>query len=248
MDILWLSLASSASWFASTITGCGSPVLLIPLVGFYLGLQAVAPTLTIGMLLGNSQRIALYWQEIDRPIVAWFLPGAAVGASLGAFAISKLQTEWVALLLGVVLFLSALDLFGQSSSTNHRIQRWHFLPAGMAYSFLSGLVGSAGPLLNAMYLGYGLSKEEMIATKAANQVFMHATKVLFYCLFGVMSLKYLLYGLAIGLAALPGNWLGQKVLVNMKESSFRKLAFTFIALSGISLVWEQRGLLLALAF
>ena len=66
MDSVWLCLASSTSWLVSTMTGCGSPVVLIPLVGYFLGVQAVAPVLTIGMLMGNSQRIALYWKDIDR--------------------------------------------------------------------------------------------------------------------------------------------------------------------------------------
>lgn len=243
MDSAWLCIASSTSWLVSTITGCGSPVVLIPLVGYLLGVQAVAPVLTIGMLMGNSQRIALYWKDIDRRVVAWFLPGASLGACLGAWAISKVQTEWVGLLLGAVLIVSALGMFESDDPKPSKVQSWYFLPAGIGYSCLSGLVGSAGPLLNAMYLGYGLSKEKMIATKAANQVFMHTVKIAFYCAFGVMTREYWSYGLAIGLAAFPGNWLGRIVLARMNDASFRKLAFAFIFLAGTTLLWQQRELL-----
>ena len=194
------------------------------------------------MLMGNSQRIALYWQDIEKRVVIWFLPGAFIGAGLGAWAVSRIQVEWVGLLLGVVLVLSAFGMFEGDEPSPSRIRQWHFLPAGMAYSCLSGLVGSAGPLLNAMYLGYGLSKERMIATKAVNQVCMHAVKIVFYCIFGVMTQHYFLYGLVIGIAAFPGNWIGRWVLTKMNDQSFRRLAFGFIAIAGMTLIWEQREL------
>ena len=151
----------------------------------------------------------------------------------------------MALLLGAVLILSALGMFEGDDPQPSNMKSWYFLPAGICYSCLSGLVGSAGPLLNAMYLGYGLSKESMIATKAANQVFMHAVKIAFYCAFGVMTQNYWGYGLAIGLAAFPGNWLGRLALARIDDTSFRKLAFAFIFLAGTTLVWQQRQLLVA---
>lgn len=148
MPLAWLCLASCASWLVSSITGCGSSVVLIPLVSCFLGIQAVAPILTVGMLMGNGHRVALYWQDIDRRVVSCFVPGSVVGACLGAWAISRVQTEWIGLLLGAVLILSALGMFEGNEPKSPRVKAWHFLPAGMGYSCLSGLVGTAGPLLN----------------------------------------------------------------------------------------------------
>ncbi|MEM8716187.1 MAG: sulfite exporter TauE/SafE family protein [Cyanobacteria bacterium P01_A01_bin.3] len=243
MPLAWLCLASCASWLVSSITGCGSSVVLIPLVSCFLGIQAVAPILTVGMLMGNGHRVALYWQDIDRRVVSCFVPGSVVGACLGAWAISRVQIEWIGLLLGAILILSALGMFEGSEPKSPRVKAWHFLPAGMGYSCLSGLVGTAGPLLNVLYLGYGLSKEAMISTKSANQVFMHTIKIAFYCAFGIMSPEYLGYGLAIGLAAVPGNWLGRTLLARMNDTSFRKCAFAFISIAGMYLLWDQRAIL-----
>ena len=71
----------------------------------------------------------------------------------------------------------------------------------------------------------------MIATKSANLMVVHIAKMITYGTFGALSLSYLGYGLLIGIAALPGNWLGQVILKQISEQRFRQLVVSFVALS-----------------
>ena len=61
----------------------------------------------------------------------------------------------------------------------------------------SGLIGSTGPIMNPMYLGYGLEKEAMIATKALNKTTLHIVKLVSYLSIGALDQTYLNYGLLI---------------------------------------------------
>lgn len=108
------------------------------------------------------------------------------------------------------------------------------------YAFLSGLIGSIGPVLNPFYLNYGLVKEKMIATKSAHVLVVHIAKMVTYAALGALTMPYLGYGLVIGIAAVPGNWLGQMVLQKISEEQFRQLVIALVTISGCLILWDQR--------
>ena len=240
MAVIWLLGASCISWFISTLAGGGSPLILIPTLSLFLSASMIPPVITIGMLFGNGQRVGLYWQGIDWHLTQWYLPGATVGAIMGAFLFTQLQLEWLTVLLGLFLILSICTYRLAENLPLFQVKAWYFLPTGFIYGFLSGLIGSTGPLLNLFYLHYGLEKGDMIGTKSAHVLVVHLVKIIAYSAFGVISLPMLGYGLLIGFGAFPGNWLGQKVLEQMEEKQFRQIAVAFVLLSGIMLVWNQR--------
>ena len=78
---------------------------------------------------------------------------------------------------------------------------------GAAAGFVSGLTGAVGLIFNRFYLGYGLGKEQIIATRAANEIVLHIIKMVLYGLFGLLSPVAFGYGLLIGAAALLATWL-----------------------------------------
>jgi uncharacterized membrane protein YfcA len=142
-------------------------------------------------------------------------------------------------LLALFLIISAIIEVNSDKFGFFRVRAWYFLPAGLIYAFLSGLMGSTGSLLNPLYLNYGLVKEEMIATKSANLVVIHLAKTVTYAAFGSFTLPYFGYGLLLGIAALPGNWLGQIVLKKLSQQQFRRFAVGFVAVSGILMLGNE---------
>ena len=244
MIVLWLSLTSAGAWFVSTLVGGGSPFILIPAIAFFLGPIAVAPVITLGMLLGNAQRVWFYWPHLNLFSFWWYLPGALFGACLGALALTKVQIEWLPLLLAVFLLTYALGYVIKGANQSFSVRPWYFLPAGFIYAFLSALLGSTGPLLNPFYLNYGLGKEELMATKSAHMVVLHLIKIIAYAAFGTLTWSYVGYGMVMAIAAIPGNWIGQIVLEKISEERFRHLAVGFIAFSALVMLWEERGFFL----
>jgi len=100
-----------------------------------------------------------------------------------------------------------------------------------------------GSVLAPLYINYGLQEEELLATQATNRVIVHLVKVIVYSFFGAFKLPYIGYGIVLGLAALPGNWLGHLVLQKISEKQFRQLVISFVMFSGILILWQQRELL-----
>ena len=240
MTIFLLVLASFIAWFISSLAGGGSPFIIVPMVNFLMDSQAVPPVVTTGMLLGNLQRTFMFWQEIDWQLTWWYLPGAISGAILGAFVYTQTQLQWLQILLGLFLVSSVFSLGIEKKEKYFQIPGWFFLPAGFIYAFLSGLIGSLGPVLNPFYLNYGLVKERMIATKSAHVVVVHIAKIFTYATLGVLTKSYLWYGLVIGITAIPANLLGQKVLKKISDEQFRQFVIALVTISGLLILWQQR--------
>ncbi len=240
MAILFLVLASFIAWFISSLAGGGSPFIIIPMVNFLLETQAVPPVVTTGMLLGNLHRTFVFWQGIDWRLTWWYLPGALSGAILGAFTFTQSQLQWLQILLGLFLTSSIFSFGFGKKEQSFKVQGWFFLPAGFVYAFLSGLIGSIGPVLNPFYLNYGLVKERMIATKSAHVLVVHIAKIFTYATLGALTKSYLWYGLVIGITAIPANWLGQLALQKISDEQFRQFVIVLVTISGLLILWEQR--------
>lgn len=243
MIALSLFAASFVAWFLSMLAGGGSPFILIPIISLLLGAQAVAPVITLGLLVGNTQRGLVFWPHIDWQVTRWYVPGAGVGALIGCYGLTQIHAEGLQLLLGLGLLAMVANYLLAPKESQFAVKLWYFLPLSLINAIGSGLIGSTGPVMNPVYLSYGLEKEAMVATKAINKAALHLIKLMAYAAFGSLNQEYLAYGLVIGLGAIPANWLGKQVLAKMSAQQFRQLVFAFVAVSGVAMIWQQRRFL-----
>jgi uncharacterized membrane protein YfcA len=267
LPIVYLSVASFFAWIVSTLAGGGSPFILIPLVNLLMGAAAVPPVITIGMFFGNAHRVFLFWRDIDWVLTAWYAPGAIAGAILGAYTFTQIHLDWLQLVIGVFLIVSAflfeiekkpekldqkLDdkfaeaLISEEVKPKFQLKAWYIMPAGFLKAYVSGLVGTTGPVLNPFYLRYGLVKEKMIATKATHMTIIHLVKIITYGAFAAMSKEQIVAGLAIGLAAVPANLVGKYILSRMSPDQFRQIVLAFMGVGGIWMLWGQKDLFMNL--
>ncbi|WP_224410107.1 sulfite exporter TauE/SafE family protein [Oscillatoria salina] len=243
--IAGLEPISILSWFVSTIAGGGSSLLLMPIIGLFLGAAAIAPVTTTGAILGNADRAFAYRKHINWGVILWEVPGAIFGSLMGAFILTKVRVEWIGVFVGIFLIVSALNYLlkefrpKETEAKGFHVRAWYFLPGGFVYSLLSGILGSMGPLLAPFYIGFGLQKEELLATQATARVVVHIVKIFSYAIFGILLTQHLIYGLFIGLAAIPGNWLGHLVLQRISENRFRQLVMIFVMFSGLLMLWQE---------
>jgi len=249
--MIGLGPVSILSWFVSTIAGGGSSLLLMPIIGFFLGAAAIAPVTTVGGIFGNIERVIAYRNRIHWGIVLWEAPGAIVGSVIGAFTLAQIQVEWIGIFVALFLIGSALSYFlknlkpsSEAPKQQFLIQTWYFLPAGFIYAILSGIIGSMGSLLAPMYIGFGLQKEELLATQALTRAIIHIVKVFAYSFFGILVTQHIIYGLVTGLTAIPGNWLGHLALQRISEMQFRQLVMIFILVSGLIILGQEMSFIL----
>ncbi|MEL4403043.1 hypothetical protein AAEJ42_22690, partial [Shewanella algae] len=77
---------------------------------------------------------------------------------------------------------------------------------GFFAGFISGITGAIGLLFNRFYLRYGLTKEEIVATRAANEIFLHTIKLIIYIILGLYSGNAIWLGVAIAVASIVSSY------------------------------------------
>ena len=116
-----------------------------------------------------------------------------------------------------------------------------FAPLGFVVAFISSLVGATGPVLNPFYINYGLEKEELVATKAANSFLIALIQLPSYAFFGALGSDLWLKGLVMGLGAALGNFAGKRWLSRISNQAFRELLVWIMLIIGVVflVVWVK---------
>ncbi|MBA4385770.1 MAG: sulfite exporter TauE/SafE family protein, partial [Anaerolinea sp.] len=92
---------------------------------------------------------------------------------------------------------------------------------GGLVGFLSGLIGSAGPLGAVIFLTLGLPPVAYIASEATTALVMHGVKTVVYqSTLNIDPKIWLLAGL-MGLAMILGTWVSKKIIEKLEPKKFQ---------------------------
>ena len=239
MTYLLLLFSGAVAWAISTAAAGGAAILLIPVIGFLLGAQLVPPVISIASIIANPSRVFFFYPYIHWKIISYLIPGSLFGAALGAWSFTQINVELIQVILGVFLITYVFQYkFSKTRLLFHMRCRW-FFPLGITASFLSGLVGATGPILNPFMLSYGLEKEQLVATKSLNSLVMQLTKLTTYTIFGALSWEAGSYGVLLGIGAVFGVYIARKHLLNIHLERFRNYTLAIMAISGVLMLFKS---------
>lgn len=234
-----LFFAGLIAFVISILSGGGGAILLIPGTSWMLGAASAAPIVNLATFLSNGSRLYLFWHYIDWSLIKYYVPSAVIGTWLAALLFSRLDANWIQLLVGAFLVSTVFQYkFGKVAKTFH-MPKIGFIPLGFFISFMSTLVGGLGPILNPFYMNAGLEKENLIATKTANSFFVGIVQIGSYTFFGVLTAKLWVYGLVLGLGAVVGNVIGKRFLAGMSVQQFRVMLILLMVVSGVIMMVQN---------
>ena len=102
---LWLGLVLTAA-FTSMMTaalGAGGGVMLLAVMAQVLPPQVIIPVHGIVQMGSNLGRAIMAWRHIDWTVIAAFVPGAVIGAGLGAWLLVSLPPTVLYLSIAVTI-------------------------------------------------------------------------------------------------------------------------------------------------
>ncbi len=233
-----LFLCSFFAFSLSAVCGGGASFILIPVLSWVLPGAQIPAALSIGTATSSISRIFIFFKNIRWDIVVWFVPPAVPAVWLGSWMLTSLNPFYLELLLGLFLLSNLTLIFKPATIASNKttVAKGHLLLIGIAAGFISGLTGAVGLLFNRFYLRYGLSKEEIVATRAANELLLHVLKLCLYISFGLLTVKVLSYGLLIAVAAVLSSWIVKRVLPYISEQVFQRVGYSAMVISGIMMV------------
>ncbi len=227
------------SFFASFISATfavGGGFIMLAILSSALPITSAVP-LHSWMMLGLS--LGRFWyfrKEINWQIVIPFILGACIGVFAGGRVYFDLSEFLLSLVIGV-LILGAVWMPQQV--------RWGsqlptpFFWVGIIHSFISTLF-SFGGLFQPLMLRAALSKLQIVGTLSAGLLLMNILKLSAYSYYGFDYSRYYSVILAAVLVAIPGAFLGKKVLHQIPEDKFRlifKIIMTCFALRLFYRAW-----------
>lgn len=215
--------------------------MLIPVLGQLLPVSQVPAALSIGTFSSSASRLIVFRKNICWSIVIYFVPAALPAVWLGAVLLKYVNPVYLEIAIGVFLVSNLVFLFRKQEIANkqERPAVVKLIAIGFSAGFLSGLTGAVGLLFNRFYLRYGLTKEEIIATRAANEIVLHLFKIVLYGLFGLIGSKVILIGLIVAVSAILSSVSMKWILPRLSDVSFRKIGYGAMVLSGIMMLVQS---------
>lgn len=229
------------TFWISAICGGGASLILIPALNLFLPAALVPFTLTLGTFASTASRIAVFRKHVNTRIFLWFIPLSIPAVFMGAWLIRFLNPLYLQFVVALFLLFNIPQMFqsGRELQKDEKPYPKYMLAlTGFFAGFISGVVGAVGLLFNRFYLRYGLSKEEIIATRAANEVYLHAIKLVVYASLGLYSASAVYTGLLIALAAIIASFTLKFILPLVSDFLFRKVGYGAMVVSGFVMLFS----------
>ncbi|WP_294235836.1 sulfite exporter TauE/SafE family protein [uncultured Sphingomonas sp.] len=247
MIVLLLFVTAFLAFVVSAVAGGGAGLVLIPLLRLVVPVASVPAALSIGTAASSLSRLGVFRRHVRWDVVRRFVPTALPAAALGAWLLTRFDAVYVELMLGGFLLFNLPALFRRMPVPGAEpllpLGRLPWL--GAAAGLLSGFTGAVGVVFNRAYYRMGLSKDEIVATRATNEVLLHLLKLAIYAWFGLLTRPALVAGAVVAGAAMLASVAAPSILGRMRESLFRRAGLAAMVASGIALVTLSTGHIMA---
>ena len=234
-----LTLLVWAAFLTSMIhgaTGIAGGFLLAAVAAPVLGMHALVPVLSITLLISHGSRALLNLQDFSIKAYANVVIPAIPCIVLAALAYGKLSGAAIAFLLGTVVLLS-IPLRRWSKNRQLKTSPATLRGAGAIYGLVSGAAIGPGMLLMPLLLGLGLNRKEFVATLAAIALTTNIVRSSVYGAADLLSAPTLLLGFFLGLATIPGTWIGRSILRRITDEKHAIAVEWLVVLGGLNFYW-----------
>lgn len=220
----------------SGVIGMAGGVTLLSFMTFFLTLEVIIPLHGMVQLFSNSSRTYFLKDKVVKNIFKWFLFGVPTGVFVATYIITLLPSKNIPLaLIAILIFYT---IFKPKKLPPIIIPTSGFFIVGFLAGILGMLVGATGPFMAPFFLRDDLSKEEIVATKAACQTLVHLFKIPFFIHIGFDYNSYALAIICMTIAAIVGTKLGVILLGKVNDKIFRYLYKTALLIAGGRILYK----------
>jgi uncharacterized membrane protein YfcA len=228
--------------FLSGIFGMAGGLILMGVLLALLPVPEAMALHAVTQMASNGWRGLLWWQHVRWRAAAAFLFGCAVAFVLWTFWRYVPSKSVAFLLLGVTPFLVRVVPSDLKPDPERLL---HGTLYGAFCMTLMLLTGVSGPLIDTYFLGGGMERRQIVATKAVCQVFSHGSK---FAYFGGLvdqaaGLDPWMAGLAIA-ASMIGTSLARPILDRLTDTQYRRWATHIITTIAVAYLAQGSYLLL----
>ncbi len=246
MELLILTLAAFITSSISAVLGMGGGIILLGIMAIIIpeGYMVIALHGII-QLISNTTRTYIFKQHLKWDIINKYIIGAIIGLFISAFIIisltnfsgvtsaNEIKFDILKPLIGIFIIWYLFFKKKRKEVKNNK----SFVGVGLISGIATVFVGASGPLIAPFFLNRNLTKNNLIATKAACQTITHFGKIpLFIFLFNFKYADNLYVIIPLAIAVFIGTKIGKKILGFIPEEIFIKLFKTTLFLIAVKLI------------
>jgi uncharacterized membrane protein YfcA len=178
-------------------------------------------------------------RAIDRRVFWNFGLTSAAGGLTGALLQAWAGGRVLSMVFGGLLLFAAI------SEVSGLARRMRFTGpaawiAGALSGLLGGLVGNQGGIRSAALLGFGLSKQALVATATAVALLVDGARVPVYLSSHGREMLAMWPSIAVAAACvLAGTFIGSRALKRISEPVFRFVLAMVLAALGVAMIWKS---------
>src|SRR5689334_10165805 len=214
-----LSALMIGTAFLSGIFGMAGGLILIGVLLVIFPLPAAMVLHAVTQMASNGWRAILWWRHIVWKILAFNVAGCLVSVALWSITLYVPDKAVALVLLGFSPFIVRAIPESVLPRTFGPLQ---VAGTGLVSMMLMLVTGVTGPLLDTMFLRSPLERRQIIATKAACQLFSHGFKLLYFGALIDQAGHVEPWFLAVAVASsMVGTSLGKLLLEKLTDAQFR---------------------------
>lgn len=233
-------LALGAGAVVKGATGMGLPLVALPVLTTFFGLQHAVGLMCVPLIFTNAWQVWRFRAAAGDDRMAFlplFLVGGAVGIGLGTWALTSLPERALVLTLGIILLCYvALRLAAPHFVVGPVLARRAGPLAGMGGGVLQGATGISAPI--------GVTFIHAMSMDRDAHVFAVSTMFLLYAVVqlpalsiaGVMQPQWLIEGFIALVPILLFMPLGQAIAGKLSRKAFDRMILIFLGLIGVKMV------------
>ncbi|MEW6410798.1 MAG: sulfite exporter TauE/SafE family protein [Nitrospirota bacterium] len=217
------------------MTGFGLGTILTPVFLIFYDVKIAILIVAVVHLMNNLLKVSLFSRDISLDILKRFGGFTLIGAFIGAFLQSEMDSSGVKILLGIALIFLGLKEATEFGEKLRIPQKIDFI-GGFLSGLLGGFVGNQGAIRSAYLLNYNIPKETFVATAAIIASVVDITRIPVYIYNNRDALTgNLILLLTTTASAFIGTFAGKRFLKKISLKTFKIYVAAMIVIIGILL-------------
>lgn len=214
-----LSLLMIFTALLSGVFGMAGGLILIGVLLFIMPLPQAMVLHAVTQMASNGWRAILWWRHIEWKIAVASVAGSVAAVALWSIWLYVPDKAVALLLLGISPFIVRAI---PASVLPKTLGPGQMLVGSAICMMLMLIAGVTGPLLDTLFLRSSLQRKQIIATKAACQLFSHSLKLVYFGALIDQAGSVEPWFLAIAVASsMIGTSLGKLLLERLSDTQFR---------------------------
>lgn len=218
----------------------GLGVLAVPAMSLFVTPQMAAAIMLPILVAMDVANVWRYRNDWVRRAVYLLVPGAIFGIGIGAATFHLFNPAMLKIGIGLLaLWFFANFLWQRQKPTAPRaFNRFTITLAGLASGFTSFIAHAGGPPVKGYLLSQNYEKSQFVGTNGVFFFLVNSLKVVPYFYLGQFTAESLQISLALAPFVPVGIFIGFHLHKIISQSVFTNIAYGFLLLSGVKLLWD----------